>query len=98
MILRVLAVGDVCAEVGLDCLHKHLRSLKKLYDVHFTVINGENAAGKRARTGKSRRAGGEQERDWSTRRKKRTMDRRPGRKRTGLSGQSRKAAETEKRK
>ena len=45
MILRVLTVGDVCAEVGLDCLHKHLRSLKKLYDVHFTVVNGENAAG-----------------------------------------------------
>ena len=46
MDLRVLAVGDVCAEVGLDCLHRHLRSLKKLYRVDFTVVNGENAAGK----------------------------------------------------
>ena len=45
MLLRILAVGDVCAEVGLDCLHRHLRSLKKLYAVDFTVVNGENAAG-----------------------------------------------------
>ena len=45
MQLRVLAVGDVCSEVGLDCLHRHLRSLKKLYAVDFTVVNGENAAG-----------------------------------------------------
>ena len=45
MLLRVFAVGDVCSEVGLDCLRRHLRSLKKLYDVHFTVVNGENAAG-----------------------------------------------------
>jgi len=45
MLLRVLAVGDVCSEVGLDCLHRHLRSLKKLYEIDFTVVNGENAAG-----------------------------------------------------
>lgn len=45
MLLRVLAVGDVCSEAGLACLSRHLRSLKKLYEVDFTVVNGENAAG-----------------------------------------------------
>lgn len=45
MLFRVLAVGDVVSEVGLDCLHRHLRALKKQHDVHFTVVNGENAAG-----------------------------------------------------
>lgn len=45
MLLHVLAVGDVVAEGGLDCLGLHLRALKKEYGVHFTVVNGENAAG-----------------------------------------------------
>ena len=45
MLLRVLTVGDVVSETGLDCLHRHLRSLIKLHGVHFTVVNGENAAG-----------------------------------------------------
>lgn len=45
MLLHVLAVGDVVSSTGLDCLHRHLRSLKKEYDIHFTVVNGENAAG-----------------------------------------------------
>ena len=45
MLLNVLAVGDVASEIGLDCLHRHLRSLKKKHNVHFTVVNGENAAG-----------------------------------------------------
>lgn len=45
MLLHILAVGDVVAEGGLDCLGRHLRALKKEYGVHFTVVNGENAAG-----------------------------------------------------
>ena len=45
MILNVLAVGDVVGESGVDYLNRHLRSLKKLHEVHFTVINGENASG-----------------------------------------------------
>ena len=44
MLLNVLAVGDVVSDVGLDCLSRRLRSIKKEYDVHFTVVNGENAA------------------------------------------------------
>lgn len=45
MLLRILAVGDVVSESGLDCLHRHLRSTIRNLGVHFTVVNGENAAG-----------------------------------------------------
>lgn len=45
MILHVLAVGDVVAESGLDFLHQNLRRIKQKHAVHFTVVNGENAAG-----------------------------------------------------
>ena len=45
MELRILAVGDVVSEAGLDCLHRRLRPLKTKHKVDFTVINGENAAG-----------------------------------------------------
>ena len=45
MELRILAVGDVVGEPGLNFLHRRLRTLKKQYDVHFTVVNGENASG-----------------------------------------------------
>lgn len=45
MLFRVLAVGDVVGDAGLDTLHRHLRALIRKYEVHFTVVNGENAAG-----------------------------------------------------
>ena len=45
MTLNVLAVGDVVGDAGLEYLERHLRQLKKLKDVHFTVVNGENASG-----------------------------------------------------
>ena len=45
MILTVLAVGDVVGEPGVDFLKRRLRSLKKMYAVDFTVVNGENADG-----------------------------------------------------
>jgi hypothetical protein len=44
MELNVLAVGDVVGERGLDFLSRHLPSLRRLHNVHFTVVNGENAA------------------------------------------------------
>ena len=44
MELHLLAVGDVVSEAGVDFLRRRLRTLKKQYDVHFTVVNGENAA------------------------------------------------------
>lgn len=45
MELHLLAVGDVVSEAGLDFLNCRLRTLKKNYDIHFTVVNGENASG-----------------------------------------------------
>jgi hypothetical protein len=45
MLCRILAVGDVVGESGVDYLNRHLRRLKKEHQVDFTVVNGENAAG-----------------------------------------------------
>lgn len=45
MLFRVLAVGDVVGEAGLDCLHRKLRPLMRQHEVDFVVVNGENAAG-----------------------------------------------------
>ena len=45
MLLNLLAVGDVVGEGGQDILARRLRDLKKEHDVHFTVVNGENASG-----------------------------------------------------
>jgi len=43
--MNILAVGDVTSEGGISYLDSHLRSLKKLKNVDFTVVNGENASG-----------------------------------------------------
>ena len=45
MLLRVLAVGDVVGEGGQDILSRRLPGLREELDVHFTVVNGENASG-----------------------------------------------------
>ena len=45
MLLHLLAVGDVVGEGGQDILARRLRELQKEYDIHFTVVNGENASG-----------------------------------------------------
>ena len=45
MELNVLAVGDVVSQAGLDFLEHRLPRLKRELGVHFTVVNGENAAG-----------------------------------------------------
>ena len=44
MTVNILAVGDVSGSVGLTFLAKKLRTLKKLKNIAFTVVNGENAA------------------------------------------------------
>ena len=43
--INILAIGDVAGYVGLDFLAKKLRGVIKLYDIAFTVVNGENASG-----------------------------------------------------
>lgn len=44
MEVNILAVGDIVT-VGLNFLRKKLPALKKHYNIHFTVVNGENASG-----------------------------------------------------
>ena len=44
MIVKILAIGDVCGQNGLDFLSRRLRQLKTEHQIAFTVVNGENAA------------------------------------------------------
>ncbi len=44
MSVNILAVGDVVGEGGVTFLSTHLRAFKKLRDISFTVVNGENAS------------------------------------------------------
>lgn len=44
MIYRILAVGDVVGENGLDHLMRSLGKIRREREIHFTVVNGENAA------------------------------------------------------
>lgn len=43
MTVNILAVGDVCGRPGIEFLHSHLASVKKMKKIDFTVVNGENA-------------------------------------------------------
>lgn len=45
MLLNILAVGDVVGEGGQDILSRRLPELRRELDVHFAVVNGENASG-----------------------------------------------------
>ena len=42
--IRVLAVGDVAGEAGVDFLCRRLPALRREHDIHFTVVCGENSA------------------------------------------------------
>ena len=44
MLYNILAIGDVVGGCGVSHLERHLRAVKKLKNIHFTVVNGENAA------------------------------------------------------
>lgn len=43
MLYRILAVGDVVGQSGVQFLKKQLRAVQKQYEIRFTVVNGENA-------------------------------------------------------
>ncbi len=45
MELKLLAVGDIMGDSGIDFLSSRLRHIQEEYGVHFTVVNGENASG-----------------------------------------------------
>ena len=43
MQVKILAVGDICGDPGLQFLEKKLKSFQQENNVAFTVVNGENA-------------------------------------------------------
>lgn len=43
MSMKVLAVGDVCGEPGLEYLERNLRKIRSEKNIDFVVVNGENA-------------------------------------------------------
>ena len=45
MDLKVLAVGDVVGEPGLDRISRSLRYLRRQTGADFVIVNGENASG-----------------------------------------------------
>ena len=45
MDFKVLAVGDVVGDPGLDRISRSLRYLKRKYEADFVIVNGENASG-----------------------------------------------------
>ena len=45
MLYHIMAIGDVTSEAGTAHLARHLRQIKKLKSIDFTVINGENISG-----------------------------------------------------
>ncbi len=51
--MRVLFVGDVIGRPGRNVLAEHLMKLKVEYQIDFTIVNGENAAGGIGMTKKS---------------------------------------------
>ncbi len=40
--MKILAIGDVVSDAGLNMVKKHLNKIKKDYSVDFTIANGEN--------------------------------------------------------
>ncbi|MBQ9376000.1 MAG: TIGR00282 family metallophosphoesterase [Ruminococcus sp.] len=42
--MNLLFIGDVVGESGCDFLEKNIYSIKKEYNIDFTIINGENSA------------------------------------------------------
>ena len=43
MSVKILAVGDVCGEPGLEYLERNLRRIRSEKNIDFVVVNGENA-------------------------------------------------------
>ena len=44
--MKILTIGDVVGEAGLDALHALLRRIKRDTGADFVIVNGENAAGR----------------------------------------------------
>ena len=43
--MKILAVGDIVSQPGLDTVNSLLRNIRKQYGIDFVIVNGENASG-----------------------------------------------------
>ena len=43
--MKILTIGDVVGEAGIDALHGLLRRVRREQGADFVIVNGENAAG-----------------------------------------------------
>lgn len=43
--MKILAIGDVVARPGRECIQRHLKQLKRETGADLCIVNGENAAG-----------------------------------------------------
>lgn len=43
--MKILAIGDIVGEAGVEKLEKELPKIKQENNIDFTIVNGENAAG-----------------------------------------------------
>ena len=50
--MKILAVGDLVGETGLEKLKNTLPNLQEAENIDFTIINGENVAGGMGMTSK----------------------------------------------
>ncbi len=41
--MNILAVGDIVGQIGVDYFEKNISTLKKEYNIDFTIVNGENS-------------------------------------------------------
>ena len=44
--MKILTIGDVVGEAGIDALHGLLRRVRREQGADFVIVNGENAAGR----------------------------------------------------
>ena len=56
MSVRILAVGDVCGQPGLDFLEKRLKEYKKEQNIAFAVVNGETQTSSASHRGRPTRS------------------------------------------
>ena len=42
--MKILIIGDVIGQRGVEFVKRHLKSLKKLKDIDLCIANGENSA------------------------------------------------------
>ncbi len=50
--MKILAIGDIVGSIGLEKLKVELPKIKNENNIDFTIVNGENVAGRNGNNGK----------------------------------------------